>query len=362
MVQGFGSMSWDEVPADTIRSSPRSDDWCQRLFNFGDLETLASVTINVGLEKESQYDWSIPIWDASLATGERRVFLDPRYSGSFRLQIGEKIPWSSKFKPSGGTDHHMVIIDKEKGIEWDFWAFSKNGSPVCLLNYSNLRAGYVPVSHATAGTAVKCEYPTEGNSSAFVVGPLSRGVVLPSEIAQGRIPHAMKLVVSSACSMVGPAAPAELDVDDPLIGTVFGAAVSPSSLFESRNLRGDLRKMVSDGRRYQYMVNETELGKRLAQTNLSTSEKSIARIIANCWREFGFFIGHTSKTRASFMGDGSNPDAWRKVGFVGDGSKLLLGLIRSPQDLRCLDVPTSTLIDGTNTRHEGEAKNIVYPS
>lgn len=358
---------YTHVSADRCGVSPRSADWCRRMFVGGLLDDLG---INCGVESKSTSDFSVPVFRASQATKTRKVFWNLDENGSFRLKRGTAVPWSDKFKPAGGTDHHLVILD-DTGPggsivgEWDFWEWATNGDVRSLFNSANLAAGYKPGIHATAGAAHY--FPVGlGNDGPFVIAPLTDGLVFPEEVKAGYIGHVVRLIVGAQSSMSGFEAPPGMDPDDPAIGVRFGCAASPCPQYESREVATtyqQLALMVPDGARFRLVITKAEAERRLREGGASGVLLDSLLVVACALIDFGVIVGRTSKLKPALDFDGSRPAEWKALGFtsssVADTS--LHGLIRGPEDIACCAFATSTLADGSTTRRSGPAVSVGYP-
>jgi hypothetical protein len=117
--------------------------------------------------------------------------LDPSYvihcirTGEVACPIdGEWVRIPVGASPAGGTDHHLIILDQDDNLEWDFF---------------DVRA--ISGGVLTTGTAGKEPISGDGNSSrpascsdAACVG-LTAGMIREEELASGVIHHALFIVV-----------------------------------------------------------------------------------------------------------------------------------------------------------------------
>jgi len=86
-------------------------------------------------------------------------------------------------RPYANSDAHMTVIEKPSGEEYDFWDTTISGSTIAALT-----AGEVNVNTGNG-------LGSQGDAGQF---GLSAGLVRPSELAAGRINHA--LVISVPCT------------------------------------------------------------------------------------------------------------------------------------------------------------------
>lgn len=363
-------MDWDTTPADQCGVSARSDDWCRRFFNNADVGTLTELGFYCGVEKTASDDWSVHAYRRSQATKTRRVFWNTDENGSFRLPLGTAVPWNSAWKPGGATDHHLCILDDsgpngEVVGEWDFWEWSTAGTLGAVFNGANLKAGYTPGVHATAGTAAYWKAGS-GNDGPFVVSPLLKGEVFPEEVKAGYVGHVIGIAVGGQCSMTGPEAAPGIDPDHSSIGTLVGCAASPCSQFESRltiSTPAQLARMVPDGARFRLAISKVEALRRLRENGHTGVLLKSLETIAYALIDFGMVIRRTTKAKAVLCGVGSNPALWNDLGFTTPtvADTAFHDLIRGPEDLVCCGFATSTPARGSKTRRSGPAVAVGYP-
>lgn len=110
------------------------------------------------------------------------------------------------------------------------------------------------------------------------------------------------------------------------------------------------------------MLTRSQIISRLSANGMDGKTLDTAAILAQAMVDYGFFIGHTSKSKANFVADGAAPSEWRDLGVTDYRvpDVMLRGLILSASDLRCLEPPISTLRDGTKTQRSGPASLIEY--
>lgn len=366
---------WERAPADRVATSARCGDWAGRLFDHADAAgTLADVKVSAGLV-DSQYDYSIPVYQATAATPLRRVFPRPGWPGSFKLTRGTRIPWDPSWHPAGGSDGHAVVVAVD-GTEWDLWGLSTpqhtpGSRPQlgCSFDLGNLADGYNPRVDLCAATLAR----GEPGSPAFPVGNLSLGVVEPEAVAAGRVEEVVGLVVGKQSSMTGPACPPSVPgPDDPRVGVSCGIAVAPAGQHESRNIRsttGQLEQMVPDGTRFVVRLTDSDITSWLDRRGYRGRLRDTARVLAEAISEDpdgvraagpGVIVTHTSAGGASITLDGSDPQAWRDLGIRGDGRDLLAGLIDSADRIRVLEPPLAACTAGVASRRSCRATAWSY--
>lgn len=113
---------------------------------------------------------------------------DPTYtidctvcSGDNRVNVsGAQIHMPAGAVPDGDTDGHLTVIEDATGQEYDFWLASVSGSTIV--------AHTAAVVNVNTGNGIG----SEGDAAHFA---LSAGLLRPSELASGLIPHALVITV-----------------------------------------------------------------------------------------------------------------------------------------------------------------------
>ena len=97
---------------------------------------------------------------------------------------GESVRIPAAASPAGGTDHHLVILDQDNNLEWDFFGVRSIANGVL----TTATAGKEPMSGDGNPTRpASC-------SDAACVG-LTAGMIREAELAAGAINHALFIVV-----------------------------------------------------------------------------------------------------------------------------------------------------------------------
>jgi hypothetical protein len=220
--------------------------------------------------------------DAEGATITSRQFTVPAYTAgprTRRVRVRLTAPWRPRNAilgvplprnavPDPSSDGHLAVIDRGSGCEYDFWQFRRTGR-----GYAASWANAINI----ASTGV---YP-RGYSARGSGFALLAGVVMPRELARGRIDHALLLSYPGTRSR-GPVHPAtESD----------GRARGPAAIPEGARLQLDP---------------SLDLG----SLGLPRYERTIARAL----QVYGAIVGDTGGTGASFyalhpMSAGQDPYA-----------------------------------------------------
>ena len=247
VVRPFGPRAPWNVPVAQLRQHPESDIFVDRLWR-------RSPSSRPGNFNLSFDEYTYPVYSAQDATGRVRVRLDNGAELS-----GKKIPWNPAWRPAPGDDAQVIILDREKGIEWDLWQVRFDGGTV----------------RASNGSQVAGDYRTkeDGHPSSRGVGiPYLAMLVRPDEIRQGVIRHALSL---------------------PIRNTDGDYFVAPATKLEHP---GRLRNGIPEGMRFALDVSDGDIQKWLdgMPEGMRKSTLRSARIIAEALRDYGWFITDTA--------------------------------------------------------------------
>lgn len=346
-----------------VSSLVRTDrDWASRLFKYGSLGTSGAAgqwQMDFGF---GPWDYSIPVYDiAKVATTPRRVFKKSSFPGAWNIGNGTTIPWSDTFKPSGGSDGFMVVIDSRTGQEWDFWNVSfpgystpSNNSGGCF-SLDNIFAGFSVNNDVCAASAYIISSPNgqvadfrnyAGNApGASGVGlQNTAGLVTPDEVATGTVKHAWKFMAGN--TMFGPQCSDADAADSSKLGFTCGSAVAPAGKFErvsdtdgcfagacidGANPNERRSHSVPEGTRFSLDISDAQIASWLDSRGYAGRKRETARVMAVSLRDYGWLLTDTSGGSAFFQLSGAkNPatgTAWRNLGVDGTGSDLLVGLV-----------------------------------
>lgn len=381
--------AWDATPVATIERSARSADWVDRWWRSSCRDGTPDrwLSIDLGL-KPPDRDFSTPLYPADRElvgpADRRRVW--PRghgFNGRFAIAPGARVPMSKACRPSGGTDGHLAVQDPVDGAWWDMWGCSTPWAqtPDRPQAHGAHQRGRVTEGGRTknvvsdvrydvvAATVIRVPDLTLNGGASGAGLPLAVGVVRPEEVAAGEIRHAVAMTVNAACSMSGPEAPFELDIDDPTIGTIWAAAAMPCGQYESAEVPTtpvELRRMVPDGVRFAITHTDREIDAWLTYRSYAGPVRAVARTFARALRDYGWITKHTGWGNAQVQGDGS-PQAqrmWRDLlGQPGwDGTDLLRDLIPDRDHVVAYRPPIGVRADGSvTTRSAGDVVAIRYP-
>jgi hypothetical protein len=260
----------------------------------------------------------------------------------------------------------MVIVDSHTGEEYDLWAVSTPSfSPTylsqaeCLQTLANILAGYNPTADLCAAAVMRVRDPSgttadvrtyRGNypPSTEVGIQNSAGLATPTEVATGRIPHALRTAVSTTATLSGPRCPTDVTgPDDPRVGTTCGIAVAPAGKHNAINrisTPDQLAKAVPQGTRFVIDLTDTQIDQWLDTRGYTGTLRATARTFAVALRDYGMIqVMNTPGPWTIPVSGGRNPTTaagWRSLGITDDGAHLLDGLV-TPNRIRVLQAPTN---------------------
>ncbi len=243
----FGPRAPWNVPVARLSQHTESDLFVDRLWR--EAPSNLPGNFNLGFD-----EYTYPVYFTRDATGLFPVMLENGEELS-----GEKIPWNPAWRPAAGDDAQIILLDPEKGIEWDLWQVRFEGESV----------------RASNGSRVGGDYRTKEDGH-----PSSRGIgiaylamlVRPHELEQGRIRHALSL---------------------PIRNTDGDYFVPPATKLEHP---GRLRNGIPEGMRFALNVSDADIQTWLdgMPKGMRKSTLRSARIIARALRDYGWFITDTA--------------------------------------------------------------------
>jgi hypothetical protein len=399
LVRPFGDAAPWNVPAADVPLDSRSDEWRDRFWRFAignatpDDPDADGNRGRFGVEfgfDEPAADFAVPVYSAADATTTRRVRQRSGWQGGFNLGPDDTIPWNPGWRPSGGSDSKMVILDPESGREWGLWGLVKTepdgryNDSQCLTHVlgigydreTDLCAGGATLVVDSTGRPIDYRTYTGNDPKARGVGiPELAMLTLPSEVASGAIRHALSMPVYN--TMGGPrCGPEVVDTSAPEFGVTCGDAVAPAGQLESAtgltgcgpdgqrhdDARTRRQRAVPEGMRFALRASDADIAAWLDQRGYQGRLRETARIFAVALRDYGWMVTGTSCFSAEFIAAGSTNPAtarqWRDLGIDGNGKDLLFGLLTrerivalAPAVNECSDGPASRFACQADTTH-----------
>lgn len=281
-------------------------------------------------------DYSVPIYDARLATGTKRVyFADFGFPPSPGYSI--EVPWNDAWQEADGNDGFILMVNPDTGEQWVVWAYQRNNPSTCL-NLANLGAGFTPFSDVCAGGASQLtnEDGSVGDYRTWNSYQNGRGMGIPKlallttpyEVRAGAIEHALEMTVFN--SMFGPPC-TESEIDTPAAGSTCGFYVPPATRVEwndgppnncgentQPNTPSTREKTVPEGMRFALDITDADIEAWLDTKGYTDPLRSTARIFAVALRDYGWIVAETGCFGLGIEVDGMvNPDAkavWNSLG------------------------------------------------
>lgn len=248
--------------------------------------------------------YTFPVYYVKDATDQFTV----KEVGGYTTNIGNtKIPFNPLWEASPGSDSQIILLDPASGKEWNLWQVSVDVTKK-LVNISNGNL----VSAGEERDGVPGNYWTKENGF-----KPSRGIgiqyfamlVVPEEIQQGKIEHALTFAVPNPD------------------GTF---SVPPATKIEHPTWPGG---GVPEGMRFALNVTNAQIDSWIASlpAELSAQTKRSARIIAVALRDYGWFITDTGgNTKWQFEDRKSAGAEWDALGL---GVDKRIGTKKYPKDL-----------------------------
>lgn len=282
-VRPYGPNAAWNVPVSRLARHPNPQQYIRRLW----FDAPGEVPGNINLSFE---DYTYPVYNARDATGTFEV--RAAKPSSFE---GNRIPWNPAWKPAPGEDGQVIILDPEKGTEWN-------------LFQTRFKDGIVWV---TAGSRVPGDYWTRevGYRPSRGAGiPYLAMLVRPAFIRHGHIPHALSMVVRNT----------------------DGAYVyPPATKLEHPNRIVD---GLPEGMRFAIHASDRQIEAWIDSlpAELPAATRRSARIIARALREYGWFITDTGGgAHLQFESRVSAGQVWDELGL----GKIVVGDKEYPRDL-----------------------------
>jgi hypothetical protein len=258
----FGPLAPWNIPVSKLQRHPNPQLYIPKLWN----NAPADHPGNFNLSFE---EYTYPVYSARDAT----EIVSVRLTKGSRLSV----PWNTAWRPAAGSDAQVIILDPDRGIEWDLWQVRyENGEVV-----------------ATKGSRVAGDYRTkeDGHRSSRGVGiPYLAMLVRPQEVAQGEIRHALSM---------------------PIRNTDGAIAVPPSTKLEFPDRQYD---GIPTGMRFALEVSDQEIAAWTETLPVQTRQPATA--IARALRDYGWFITDTSGgAHFQFESNLTAGEEWRRLGL-----------------------------------------------
>lgn len=173
---------WNMPIADDAAIDPESD---AMIADFTQASQFEKNLLTVNIE-----NFSIPLFYADAGTPTTTVTCDiggEGFESSDGFDATAEIPIPEGAEPDPSSDAHLLIIDRERNVEWGMWQAERNGDQwTCALGASADLSGdglrpYKPDNPTwyTSHGARACGFP------------LSAGLIRTDEVEAGRIDHAL---------------------------------------------------------------------------------------------------------------------------------------------------------------------------
>lgn len=345
-----------ETPTAEIPWAVRSDDWSDRLWNFGCYagRHLDSIFTDFGMLNPNYVQTFNPD-DGH----ERRAF--PRGGGHVPTPA-QSFACPLALRPGTGTDRQATVLLKAGGYV-NYWEISTPTTPgafnpfdPCSQWSGEEDVGFNMELDACVGTVEVVPTNEHGNASTMSPAvPMNVSVARLKDAAAGRFPYALAMTVSRNCGMSGPVAPPSIaDVEDPSIGTKYRAACSPAR-FLTPSTTAPITQGIPEAMRFAIVITDAEIQTWLDSRGYTGALRQTAQIFAVALRDFGLILTAFGGT-ATIITDGDKN--WSTLGIT-KNVDLLHGLI-TRERLYALRPPVSTDAAGKTWTRECNAVGISY--
>jgi len=398
----FGNAVWNQ-PACNLPKDPRSADYAERLYKWGNLNDgspatqslWGDLTISAAFPKPTLTDpdglstlFSRNVYNAKDATTQKRIQASVKPSNldgiksesstnNDRLKYtpDATIPWNPNWLTGEGGDNEIVILDESNGRIYEISGYKRNlaAATQCgpllgdrLCTYS------VKVGRDINGNYF--DYRTyEGPFNSRGVG-LSQYATLtnPQEIAAGEIRHALGIAIPNTAA--GPQCKVEQQ-GTAAEGTACGVAVAPASKFEFGSVTAAEKaarynytstianqytqnRLIPEGTRFALNIDDAYIENWInsrPDLKANTRKAQTARIFARALKDYGMIVADTSGNKARIQVAGMvNPvtrDAWKSVGIESDADTNLLEGLITQDKIYVVPAPKLTCSDGKITSY-----------
>lgn len=240
-VRPFGPRAPWNVPVEDLARHPDSDNLARMLWSKAPSRP---GNFNLGF-----VEYTYPVYDAADATGMFPV--QTRWSNNL---TGTTMPWNPEWRPAPGRDAQVIVLDHQRGIEWNLFQVKFRNGVITATNGSRTQGDF----RTWEGGHV----PSRGIGIAYLAM-----LVRPEEIRQGQIRHALSM---------------------PIRNTSGQTFVPPATKLEFSHGRPG----IPEGTRFALDVTEEEIV-AWSQT-LPREMRQAGRVIARALRDYGWFITDTA--------------------------------------------------------------------
>jgi hypothetical protein len=264
----YGENAPWNVPVASLPRHPNSAEYVRRLWEEG---SNRPGNFNAVFD-----EYTYPVYDARKAAGTFPVKTD------WETDLdGQSMPWNPQWQAAPGTDAQVIVLDPEKGIEWNLWQVAFDGRTVKATNGSR-----VPGSYWTREVGF---IPSRGAGIPYLA-MLVRG----HEVAAGSIQHALAM---------------------PVINTAGHKYFAPATKIEHPDKRNN---GLPEGIRFALDVSDAAIEKWIETLpeELPEATRKSARTIARALRDYGWFVVDTAGAATlQFESRLTAGDCWKITGL-----------------------------------------------
>lgn len=202
---------------------------------------------------------------------------------------GTRVPYSSNFIKAPGNDGVFILENRRDGRVFSFWM--AHGAVINAITATNILAGLFSNSmkHIAGAASVSKPFTATKHVSQRGMGIEKRALVITGEeLLTGEIRHAAELTVTNTWYCLGSVKNAVKGVDwlPPATRCEFNSTSYPGA-------ERDRTKLVPEGLRIAFQVTPEEREVWLTSKGFTGAFKNFARIIINCWCDYGLVVAET---------------------------------------------------------------------
>jgi len=376
------------IPACMLAVWDKSDDYANRFWNVTQT-FMGPWIVNFGATTFSPVDagdFTFPIYNASNATHTREVRWRT-YQNNFLPS--DRIPWNNAWLPSGGSDHHAIVLDEATGREWNLWMLDVVFPQLSCLNAFNqfntdtmLCVGSGRLIKDSTQTPVDFRTYEGSGSGARGVGISNSVMILRvEEIEAGEIRHV--LGGASFNTMFGPWCNAT-QMDDPAqAGRTCGFALRPAGKVEHASYAASAygqfasspyndpaladfyraTTSVPEGIRFVLNVTNEYVEAWLDAQSMTGARRRTFKIIVQALRDYGWMVTDTGGNAAIETEGNQRVDLrsrWQALGITQGERFRFVDLLKSPQQLWVVAPPLDQLGNNFFISNSPQADNFTH--
>jgi hypothetical protein len=222
---------------------PASNPWNQRVDRLPVAKNSAEIIRSIGLDSPVHADFGSGLWDGSPIGIPYNVVSDATPTTSVRFEYADEsdkgpYPIPAHPKIEGGSDHHILLLDKTSCRLYELGGAERSGS------------GWTAWAGATWSLSSNAVRPATWTSADAAGLPILPGLARYDEVAGGAIGHALRFTAErTRRAFVYPARHYASDSTDPALPPM-GLRVRLKASFDTRGFPPQARIVLEALKRY----------------------------------------------------------------------------------------------------------------